>query len=646
MKKVFLKRILPVVMCVLMVVPAFAFNVLAANLSATGIPGDKSIIGTERANWAPNGQGYHTSVWNGDRHSKYLNNGTYNHSYQWWEPSDPKRPNGAGVDPTKQYFGFSFDDGYYLLDEIIIYAHKRSHGVDPVLDANGNVVKDENGNIKYQRTESKGFNNVKYTVEALILGEWVQVGVGYQDDGVDYEGSVQKISITLTHPKAAEGEDINTNNIRVWCSEYGSYAKRYGDFANMQPTEHDWWLTPCVQEVELMGVTGYRPAFDVPLNAYLVTNAALSGMIGADSSLSMRYPGLAGDDDLGSNWRAKSTGAQNIWAEFDKAYAIDNVGLNVGGCAADEAGITLTYNIKLLTSGTLQDGTWQTVVTDGTATTQSTVADYVIHDLDEPITALAMMVEITSVKTAAGKNSRAVVTELWAEIADGGKCIFLADYMTSAKKASTATGNLACYGAAYASSNFSYAGISKINNIIDGNCGYADKAWIAETYIIDTYVGVTLKEAHDVTKVALYFNDVLGGENGKHVFKFDLQAKVGDKFVTIKEGATSYDAEKKSYIVSILFSEAVHTDDLRIVFKSDALTFPYLKEFEVFEGDFVYSSYIGYELPSSREEGGPDVTNVYGERTMAQRGKYFSKLSPIEYFSIALEHDVQIDWLG
>lgn len=638
MKKVFLRRILPVVMCVLMVLPAFASSIFAANLSATGIPGDKSIIGTERANWAPNGQGYHTSVWNNDRHSKYLNNGTLNHSYQWWEPTDPKRSNGAGVDPTKQHFGFSFDDGYYLLDEIVIYAEKFDEGT----------------------------NNIKYTIEALILGEWVQVGVGYQDDAVVAEevsdGSVVKLSIPLVHPKADEGEDINTNNIRVWCSEYGCYAKRTAGECNHDeckalgyhavgicseaPTEHDWWLTPKVQEVELMGYTGYRPAFDVPLNAYLVKNAALSGMLGADSSLSMRYPGLAGDDDTASSWRAKTMGAQNIWAEFDKAYALDNVGLNVGGCSADEAGITLTYNIKLLTSGTLEDGTWQTVVTGGTATTQSTVADYVIYDLDEPITALAMMIEITDVKTEAGKNSRAVVTELWAEIADGGKCIFLADYMTSAKKASTATGNLACYGAAYASSNFGYAGISKINNIIDGNCGYADKAWIAENYIKGTYVGVTLREAHNVTKVALYFSDALGGENGQFVFKFDLQAKVGDEFVTIKEGATSYDAEKKSYTVAILLDEAVYTDDLRIVFQSDAQTFPYLKEFEVFEGDFVYSSYIGYELPSSREEGGPDATTVFAERTKAQRGKYFSKLSPIEYFSIALEHDVQIDWLG
>ena len=87
MKNLFLRRILPVALCILMVLPVLALNIFAANMSATGTPGDVSIIGTELQNWAPMGQGYHSSVWNNDRHSKYLNNGTFNHSYQWWEPS-------------------------------------------------------------------------------------------------------------------------------------------------------------------------------------------------------------------------------------------------------------------------------------------------------------------------------------------------------------------------------------------------------------------------------------------------------------------------------------------------------------------------------------------------------------------------------
>lgn len=619
MKKIFLRKIMPIALCLLMLLPTFIMGISAANESLNGIPGDKSIIGTERMNWAPNGQGYHTSVWNNDRHSKYLNNGSYSHSYQYWQPSDPARPNGAGVDPTKQHVGFSFNDGYYLLDEIVIYANSYD----------------------------KGYNNIKYTVEALILGEWVQVGVGYQDDGTpsDKGGDVTRLSIKLTHPNAANGEDINTNNIRIWCSEYGSYAIRYGEYANQQPTSHDWWITPCMQEVELWGVTGYRPEFDVPLNAYLVTNAALSGMLGADDgSVDMRYPGMAGDEDVSSSWKARRAGASNLWAHFDKEYYIDNVGIDVGGCSGVDAGLTLTYDIYILKSGTPEDGVWELVAANQTAVTQGE-EKHVIHEFDEPTQALGVKFEFTSVKDASNKSARAVVSEVYAQISDGGKCIFLADYITTAKKISTATGNLACYGAAYASSNFSYAGVSQVANIIDGNVAYADNAWIAETYVLNTYVGVTLKETHNVTKVVLYFSDVLGGTNGEYIFKFDLQAKINGEFVTIAS-ATSYDAVKKSYVVSIELPEAVQTDDVRIVFKSDAQTFPYLKEFEVFEKDFYYSSFIGYALDSSKTMGGPAATTQYGERTTATRGKYFSQQSPLSYYNVALEYDVDIDWLG
>ena len=620
MKRIFLKKILPFALCLLMVVPAFIVSAFAANLSLTGTPGDKSIIGTERLNWAPNGQGYHTSAWNYDRHSKYLNNGTYAHSYQYWQPSDPARPNGAGVDPTKQHVGFSFEDGYYLIDEVVIYANSYA----------------------------KGYNNIKYTVEALILGEWVEVGVGYQDNGTksDKGGDVTRLSIKLTHPKAAEGEDINTNNIRIWCSEYGSYAKRYGDYANQQPSWHDWWLTPCMQEVELWGYTGYRPAFDVPLNAYLVTNAALSGMIGADDgSVDMRYPGLAGDDDLTTSWKARKTGACNLWAEFDKAYMLDNVGFNVTGCPSADSDITLTYDIYILKSGTAKDGVWELVAKDQTVVTQNASGDYVLFEFDQPTEALGMKIEFTSVKDSSGKNARATVVELMAKISDGGKCIFLADYITNAKKLSTATGNLACYGSAYASSNFAYAGISKVSSIIDGNISYADDAWIAETYILGTYAGVTLRESHNVTKVVLYFDDRLGGTNGEYVFKFDIQAKIDGEFKTIASG-TSYDAARKSYVVSIELPEAVYTDDIRVVYMSDAQTFPYLKELEVFEKDFYYSSFVGYALDASKAKGGPAATTEFGKRTVAQRGTYFSKQSPLSYYNIILDNDAEIDWLG
>ena len=160
-----------------------------------------------------------------------------------------------------------------------------------------------------------------------------------------------------------------------------------------------------------------------------------------------------------------------------------------------------------------------------------------------------------------------------------------------------------------------------------------------------------MRETHAVTKVVLYFNDYLAYQDNTkyykdaaHIFSFDVQANKDGEFVTVAQ-ASSYDKERDSYIVSVEFAEPVVTDDIRIVFTSDAMTFPYLKEMEIFEADFVYSSYLGYVLDPSRTQGGPDKTNVFGTRTCARRGKYLDKVSPIEYFNIALEHDIPVDWL-
>lgn len=650
MKKIFLRKFLPMVLCLLMVFPAFVFSAFAVNMSTIGDPGDKSVIGDEKANWAAEGQGYHSSVWNLDRHSKYLNNGTYDHSYQFWAPNHWQRNPSVSKehDNTKEYVGFTFDE-HYLVEEIIIYTGSYS----------------------------KGHNNIKFTVDALILGEWVEaVGVGYQDDGeiaydINSKGEITKITIPLKHPngdafvrcnecKAVSDKsattcsecgsddiklynDINTSNIRVRFTEYGEHAQRTD---GTQATSHDWWLVPNVQEIEVMGYTGYKPEFDVPMGARLVTNAALSGMIGAEGQCQASfYPGRAADDKTGTSWKTRSRGSGVVWSEFDKAYMIDNVGFTLPAVSDDELGNVFTYDIYILKSGTIEDGEWEKVVADATATPKDTAASFV-HELDGPTEALAMKVDVKSAVDADGDDIYVSIAELSALISDGGKCIFLCDYITEAKKASTATGNLACYGTAYSSSNFTYAGVSKVSYLIDGNTTYDDESWIALNYIYGTYAGVTLREAHEVTKVALYFNDVIGGTDGKYTFAFDVQAKVNGEFKTVATG-TSYDAGRKQYLSSIEFDEPVYTDDIRIVFTSDAQTFPYIKEIEIFAGKFVYSSYAsGFTLDSSRTKGGPALTTEFGGRTTAQRGAYFNKLHPISYFNIAVEHDVEIDWLG
>ena len=650
MKKIFLRKILPMALCLLMVIPFFAFSSFAMNMSTIGEPGDRSVVGDEKMNVAPEGQGYHSSVWNLDRHSKYLNNGTYNHSYQFWAPNHWQRnPDKVSKDHdnTKEYVGFTFDE-HYLVDEIVIYTGSYD----------------------------KGNNNIKYSIDALILGEWQEIGYGYQDDGVvDYsissEGRITKINIKVSHPDgdaftlcskcqtvgeksakecAACGSkeiklynDINTNNIRIRFTEYGEHAQRTD---GTQATSHDWWLVPNVQEIEILGYTGYKPEFDVPMGAFLVTNAAISGMIGYnDQCQPNSYPGRAGDNDTGTFWKARRKGAATVWSEFNQMYTIENVGFSLSAVSDKESGSVFTYNIYILKEGTVEDGVWEKVVSDATASPAGKATSFV-HDLKAPTDALAMKIEFTSVVDANGDDTYATVAEFQAQIANGGKCIFLGDYITESKKASTATGNLACYGTAYASSNFGYAGVSKVSYLIDGNATYDDESWIALDYILGTYAGVTLKEAHEVTKVVLYFDDVLGGTDGKYTFNFDVQANVNGKFVTIGKG-TSYDAGKKQYLASIVLDTPVYTDDIRIVFTSDAQTFPYIKEIEIFSGSFVYSSYSsGFTLDTSRTKGGPAATTEFGYRTVAQRGRYFNKISPISYFNIALEYDVEIDWLG
>ena len=122
---------------------------------------------------------------------------------------------------------------------------------------------------------------------------------------------------------------------------------------------------------------------------------------------------------------------------------------------------------------------------------------------------------------------------------------------------------------------------------------------------------------------------------------FDLMVKDGDTFKTIAR-ATSYDETTKTYTVSIEFPQPVYTDDVRIVYTSNGTVFPYLKEMEIFEKDFIYSSYASYILDSSRTIGGPLATTAFAERTSVRRASYLDKISPIQYFDVALKYGIDI----
>ena len=128
----------------------------------------------------------------------------------------------------------------------------------------------------------------------------------------------------------------------------------------------------------------------------------------------------------------------------------------------------------------------------------------------------------------------------------------------------------------------------------------------------------------------MYFNDdVTGDVSGDHVLSFEIQVKDGEDFITVGRG-TSYDKDRKKYVASIELNRVIETDDIRVVFTSNGLLYPYLKELEAYEGDFVYEGYVGF--PTNYTEGGAALTKNFADKTVALRAKILDVRSPIATF--------------
>ncbi len=638
-----MKRLISLILCVLMVVPFFAFSVFAE--------GDEE-LNTKRHNFAVYGSTYATSKWNADSDPKFINNETLYHSYQYWRPSGYGRD--LAFNEQEQLCGLKYQNGkYYEVQEVVIY------------------------NCKYdpEPFEDHGLmltNNIRYTVEALVLGEWVVIGEARNNDACnEYLMKDVKnedgVVIGQERVRASENghyigvmtidvEDTVTKHIRIRTTDWGRYAdgttedrdavwnpdKNLYDYP---ASYHNWWNVPIIHEVQTWGIEAPAPAWDVPEGAELSTNACLSGFADATDSDQIYgfYPARVNDNMLAatisgaeSYWRAQKKGSQTVTCQFDQAYDISSVALNFGNSID---GTTLKYTIQLQK----KDGTWVDVVVDGTATTSAVAADNVSKTLTNKIRAVAMKVIFTEVT---GNKEQALLTEMYAfispdNVSDNGvamdKCVFLKDYITENKKQSAAVGNLAWFGTAYASSTMTYANISSVEYINDGKIATnEDFAWFAKTFEQGTYCGVVLPQKSKVDKVVLYFNDkVTGDVKGDCVMSVDIQVKGPDgKFKTVKSGVTSYDQTNKEYIVAASF-EAVETDDVRVVYQSNGTVFPYIKELEVYSSEFVYGAYQGYDY-GQRTWGGKDVLadNDFAYRTIARRSRYLDLISPVQQFVI------------
>ncbi|MBQ7906901.1 MAG: hypothetical protein IJ309_02900 [Clostridia bacterium] len=738
-----MKRIISLLLCVLMVVPCFAWTITAEEAGA----------GTaQRENVGLYGMTYHSSIWNGDRSAKFINNGAVYNFYQYWEPGSSGRGadgGGAGIDDSLQYCGMKFNN-YYLVDEITLYAKKWANmtgGFCPscrteyefshsYFDNDAAIAKyqikhvavdnpdtpdptdvkwnidaafcpnsackqtDEKGNItnnpiqlslfscdKFTDGKYKGTpvdssfgeyanNNVKYTIKALVDGEWRVLGVGYNDDFdyyVDDDGeSISNLGVyTIQFTEYEQNDDgewvqkldangnpipykANTKNLRIECSEFGRYASWITGSAGLDPDTKnkgwdEWWRVPGIHEAVVMGTLGYKPEIEVPEGALLSTNAALGGFAGATSAESTRYPGLGNDNGSGTLWRAENKGGgEEFWIDFDKAYTIDVLSLNFGGCPEISSGIELEYDIYLEQG----DGNWVYFDTDTATTTVDVITDKI--NTDKLKTYKIDLANVTGVKlafksaTKGGADAAAIVTEIGAEIKKDttpSKALYYFEYITPAMKTSSATGNLACYGTAYCSSLMEYSSVSDPHYIIDGLRGEQDPAWFAENFTKGTYCGVVLKEAHEITKVVLHFPDaIVKGKPEEHVMMIEIQALVDGEYKTL-DYATSYDEQAKKPVVSIEF-DGVVTNDIRIVYLTNGMVFPYLKELEVYSSEYVYSPYLGYALDSAWTMHGPLKTTTFAQRSSVKRGTYLDLISPIQYFKIATKYGINLnDWI-
>jgi hypothetical protein len=122
---------------------------------------------------------------------------------------------------------------------------------------------------------------------------------------------------------------------------------------------------------------------------------------------------------------------------------------------------------------------------------------------------------------------------------------------------------------------------------------------------------------------------------------FDIQALINGEFVTIKEGVTSYDPVKKSSIITVTLDQPIRTNDIRIVYQSNGMVFPYLKELEIYAGQKLYSAFDGYMLDTSvRTLHGRATTNDFAPKSLVKRAKYMDLVAPIEFLVFATKYNL------
>ena len=553
-----MKKVISFVLCVIMLISCMSILCVAEESS------------NELANIATNGLAYCSSM----KHSGWtppntINDGKAN-DWPGWEPKYPTIEPGENTSLgfSGEYCGIKFlNKEYYEIHSINITAGMHA---------------------LYRQ-------NTVYEIKALIEGEWITIKT-FKDDQMkpdsyeNYEDAMandksnyhirSSITLTLDAP-------VTTNNIRIYVSEFG---KNYPG--------GDVLIFPYIYEVELIGKLGQTPDIILPEGAEFTQNAALNALPSASSSARLFYPLRAIDKDEKTGWRpGETTAGQTLTLEFDKEYSIDKLTADFGGASAVK---TMDYKFKI---EALVGGVWQKV------------AEGTMYD-DENKTFLNEFTLAEAVKT---KSIRFVyedaitrpptLYELGANIVAGDRTLFNPTRFTDHQRSSSAKGNLAILGTAYASANFApYSDPSFIN---DGKAFATSDVWYGGTLQIPVHCGIKLDRAYTVNKIAVYIAEprVIGDD----VTRFNIIAKVDGQDKIIASGR-AYDPTKivesshTRYTTVYDFPEGVVTDDIRIEFTRGDMTIPNVMELEIYSNTEKTSMFDGY--PIAEGDAPPVYTDV------------------------------------
>ena len=566
-----MKRIISTLIALLMLISCFSLLVFAeeqeeseypAGLENVALKGIAYCSSMKNSNWTP---------------PNSINNGLdYTEDWHGWEPKYPTIAPGQNTASgfKGEYCGVKFlNREYYEVHEI-----RMSIGL-----------------------HSQYRQNVTYTIEALVEGEWQTVAVLHDSDAVnikldtdDADKDGDKTDYVYSSYEDAMDRDtsnyhigaelsyvlespITTNNVRVSVS----------DFAKNFPGG-DVLIFPYIYEVELVGRLGVTPDIDLPEGAVFSSNAAYNSIPDATSSKEFAYPYRAIDGKTTTAWSPKNAGAsESLTLALTKEFEINSFAINIGKVDATKFVQDYKFEIQAYVNGE-----WIKVV-DGASYSETAKA---IDETNIIKYNLSTTVKTNKVRLAFGQLPSALpsIYEFEANIT-GERTYYLEKRFDSYQTNSSAKGNLAILGKAYASANIlPYSDPAYIN---DGRCLADSNVWFPGNLTVPVSCGVKLDKAYTINKIVVYC--ATPDTIGFGVTRFNIVAKVDGVDKIIAEGeaydpAKMVEGSETRYATIYEFPEGIKTDDIKIDFTRGSSTIPNVMELEFYSDTEKCSMFDGY----------------------------------------------------